>query len=207
MIKKYFAALSATALIGIAPYALAASSTDLTVTGVITPNACTPTLAGGGIVDYGKRSAKDLRPDQATSLGWETLQLTVNCDAATEFRLLPTDNKSGTSYDGSDFGLGFINVDQKLGSFIVRIQDPIADGVAVQPLVSTTNGNTWFASRLMEPNLLSAFGAVGGAATPIAIKDLQTNLRVLARIARADSLDLTNDVLLDGSVTLTIDYP
>jgi hypothetical protein len=184
-----------------------ASSTDLTVTGLITPNACTPTLSGGGIVDHGKLSAKDLKQDQATSLGSETLQLTVNCDAATEFRLLPTDNKSGTSYNNSDFGLGFINVDQKLGSVTVRIQNPIADGVAVQPLVSTTNGSTWFAGRLVEPNLLSAFGAVGGPATPIAIKDLQTDLRVLTRIARADSLDLTNEVALDGSATLSIVYP
>jgi hypothetical protein len=43
--KKYLAALSATALIGIAPYALAAPSTDLTVIGTITPNACTPTVS------------------------------------------------------------------------------------------------------------------------------------------------------------------
>ena len=43
--------------------------------------------------------------------------------------------------------------------------------------------------------------------TPIAIKDLQTDLRIWTAIARADSLDLTNEVALDGSVTLTIDYP
>ena len=76
MIKKYFAALSATALIGVAPYALAASSTDLTVTGIITPNACTPTLSGGGIVDHGKFSAKDLNAGhETTALPTETLQL------------------------------------------------------------------------------------------------------------------------------------
>ncbi|MBD9589625.1 DUF1120 domain-containing protein [Pseudomonas sp. PDM03] len=207
MFKKYFAALSATALIGVAPYALAASSTDLTVTGIITPNACTPTLSGGGIVDHGKFSAKDLKPDQATALPAVTLQLSVNCDAATAFRLLPTDNKSGTSHDGGDFGLGYINGDQKLGLFYVRIRTPIADGVAVQPLGSNNNGNTWFASPVVEPNLLSAFGAVGGPATPIAIKDLQTDLRVTTQIARADSLDLTNEVALDGSATITIAYP
>lgn len=58
--KNYFAALSATALISVAPFAVAASSTDLTVTGVITPQACTPSLSNGGIIDNGKISAKDL---------------------------------------------------------------------------------------------------------------------------------------------------
>ncbi|UCP07244.1 DUF1120 domain-containing protein [Pseudomonas sp. MM213] len=207
MIKKYFAALSAIALIGVAPYALAASSTDLTVTGLITPNACTPTLSGGGIVDHGKLSAKDLQLDNPTRLPLETVQLAVNCDAATAFRLLPTDNRRGTADANYDYGLGFINGDQKLGGFNLNIMTPMADGVAVQPLVSATNGSTWFASSILNPSQLSAFGAVGGPTTPIAIKDLQTELRVRTVIARADSLDLTNEVALDGSVTITIAYP
>ena len=207
MIKKYFAALSATALIGVAPYALAASSTDLTVTGAITPNACTPTLSGGGIVDHGKLSAKDLNQDKPTNLPFETLQLAVNCDAPVAFRLLPTDNKSGTRTGNNQFGLGYINVDQKLGSFDVRFMAPIGDGVAVSPLGSPDNGNTWKNEVYFFNEKLSAFGALGGPTTPIAIKDLQTDLRIWTAIARADSLDLTNDVLLDGSVTLTIDYP
>ncbi|WP_330220783.1 DUF1120 domain-containing protein [Pseudomonas frederiksbergensis] len=64
--KKCFAALSTTALISLAPYALAASSTDLTVTGTITPSACTPSLSGNGVVDYGKISARDLNQDTST---------------------------------------------------------------------------------------------------------------------------------------------
>jgi type 1 fimbria pilin len=207
MMKKYFAALSTTALMGVAPYALAASSTDLTVTGVITPSACTPTLSSGGIIDHGKLSAKDLNQDKPTTLPWQTLQLTVSCDAATAFRLLPTDNRSGTSDDSNDFGLGLINGDQKLGGYVVRIRTPIADGVAVQPLLSATNGNTWFASPFVSPDQLSAFGAVGGPTTPIAIKDLLADLRVSTQIARADSLDLINEVALDGSATITIAYP
>ncbi|MFE4459165.1 DUF1120 domain-containing protein [Nocardia tengchongensis] len=53
-----------------------ASSVDLTVTGIITPSACTPTLTNGGIVDYGKTSAR-------------YSQLTVTCDAATLMALDP----------------------------------------------------------------------------------------------------------------------
>ena len=47
--------------------ALAASSTDLTVKGLITPSACTPALSNAGAVDFGKLSAKDL--NQMKSLG------------------------------------------------------------------------------------------------------------------------------------------
>ena len=95
MIKKYFAALSATALIGVAPYALAASSTDLTVTGIITPSACTPTLSGGGIVDHGKFSAKDLNQTSKLTPS-QTLKLSVNCERQlTVFALTRIDNRAG----------------------------------------------------------------------------------------------------------------
>jgi type 1 fimbria pilin len=207
MIKKCFAALSATALIGVAPYAMAASSTDLTVTGIITPAACTPTLSGRGIVDHGKLSAKDLNRDKPTFLPLETVLLAVNCDAATAFRLSPTDNKLGTVTGPNDFGLGYINGDQKLGGFTARLMAPIADGVAVQPLYSSNHGDTWSRYADLNHGTLSAFGAVGGPNTPIAVKDLLTDLRVSTAIARADSLDLTNDAAIDGSVTITIDYP
>ncbi|WP_256590845.1 MULTISPECIES: DUF1120 domain-containing protein [unclassified Pseudomonas] len=64
--KKYLAALSATALIGVAPFAMAASSVDLTVTGTITPAACMPSISNGGAIDLGKISAKDLNPTTYT---------------------------------------------------------------------------------------------------------------------------------------------
>lgn len=203
MMKKYFAALSATALIGIAPYALAASSTDLTVTGIITPNACTPMLSEGGVVDHGKFSSKDLNQDRWTRLTTHTLQLTVNCDSAIAFRLKPIDKRAGSDADdGASFGLGLINGDenQKLGYFETRFEAPLGDGVAVRALHSYNNGDTWGTFNGLIPNAISAFGAVGGPSTPIAIKDLVTGLQVRTYIARADSLDLTNEVAI-------VDYP
>ena len=49
-------------LIGAGPV-WAASSQDLTVKGVITPSACAPVVSGGGTVDFGKVSVKDLNTD------------------------------------------------------------------------------------------------------------------------------------------------
>ncbi|QAY88164.1 DUF1120 domain-containing protein [Pseudomonas arsenicoxydans] len=208
MMKKYFAALSATALISVAPYALAASSTDLTVTGTITPNACVPLLSGRGIVEHGKISSKDLNQEKNTRLPNKTLQLTVNCDSAIAFRLKPIDNRPGTDTDdGAAFGLGFINGDQKLGFVEARLLRPLGDGEAVRHMFSYNNGGSWGNTNALIPGAISAFGAVGGPNTPIAIKDLVTDFEVRTYIARADSLDLTNDVALDGSVTIDIDYP
>ncbi|WCM50410.1 DUF1120 domain-containing protein [Pseudomonas sp. WJP1] len=207
MIKKYLAALSTTALIGVAPYALAASSTDLTVTGLITPSACTPTLSGSGIVDHGKFSAKDLKQTSETPLPSQTLKLSVNCESATVFRLKSIDNRPDSDSDaGESFGLGKINGDQRLGNFEGVLLASEADGVAVRPLVSRDNGATWHVSSYLRPKTLSAFGSPTTPPAPIAIKDLVTDLQVNTYIARADSLDLSNEVALDGSVTLEILY-
>nr|WP_256345713.1 DUF1120 domain-containing protein [Pseudomonas sp. PD9R] len=63
------------------------------VTGVITPAACITNLAGGGVVDHGKISVKDLNPNSVTILPKYTLHLTVNCDAETRYALSPMDNR------------------------------------------------------------------------------------------------------------------
>lgn len=208
MMKKYYAALSAAVLISAAPYAFAVSSTDLTVTGTITPNACMPSLSEGGIIDHKKISSKDLNRDKNTLLPTKTLQLSVNCDSPIAFRLNPIDNRLGSSIDSGDmWGLGKINGDQNLGGVELRMSHSMADGVSVYPLISYDDGSTWTRSSFMQPIAISSFGAVSGPATPVAIKDLITNLTVYTTIARADSLDLSNDVALDGSVTLEVMYP
>jgi len=192
------------------PLAFAASSTDLSVTGTITPNACTPTLSEGGNVHHGKISSKDLNKDKGTRLASKTLQLTVNCDSAIAFRLKPIDNQGGSDSDkGFSFGLGLINgdVNQKIGYFEARFVASLGDGVAVRPLHSDNNGDTWGSFPGLLPFAVSAFGSVGGPFTPIAIKDLVTDLSIRTNIARADSLDLTNDVAIDGSVTIEVLYP
>jgi type 1 fimbria pilin len=142
--KQYFIALSTAALVSVAPYALA-SSTDLTVTGVITPAACTPTLSNGGVVDNGKISAKDLDQVRETLVGTHPLQLSVSCDGPTQFALKPVDHQAGTAALTSWFG----PLDQRgretgLGSS--QRQNAVADGVAAQAIDSDDAGKTWKAT-------------------------------------------------------------
>jgi len=100
---------------------------DLTVRGIITPNACTPSLSSGGVIDHGKMSAKDLNATQITPLPKVNLQMTVTCDAPVVFALKATDNRAGSG-NASGFGLGRINGTQKLGSYSLTMSAPLADG-------------------------------------------------------------------------------
>jgi hypothetical protein len=204
--KKYLAILSATALIGVAPYALANSTTELTVTGLITPAACVPELSNGGIVEHGKVSAKDLKQTTETLLARHTLQFRVLCDSATLYTLKPIDNRPNTGHDGDLFGLGKINGDQKLGGFQGLIRNAIADNVPATVLNSRNNGDTWVQTSYMRPTTINAFGSPADPTTPIAIKELLADLQISTYIARADSLDLTAEAPINGSATLEIKY-
>ncbi|KAF1028746.1 MAG: Protein GltF [Pseudomonas sp.] len=185
----------------------AASSVDLTVTGLITPSACEPTLSNGGTVDYGKISAKDLRPDQPTFLPTQNLQLTVTCDAATLMALEAKDNREGSDYNNDlmEFGLGLVNGTEKLGAMTVRLLSPVADGVASRTIGSDDGGATWFVERyLMRNNILSVADA--STVAPMPVQLLTSNFEVSPKIAPTSQLTLNNEVAIDGSVTVTVRY-
>ncbi|QHD05312.1 DUF1120 domain-containing protein [Pseudomonas sp. R76] len=202
-----FKTLSAALLLLGSANVLAASSVDLTVTGLITPSACTPTLSGGGTVDYGKISAKDLKPDASTFLPTQVVQFTVTCDAATLMAMEAKDNREGSdaNNDTMEFGLGLINGTEKLGGMELRLLNPVADGVSVATVGSYDGGVTWGAERnLMRNNILAP--AVAGVDTPIPVQLWNADLSVQPFIAKTSGLTLTNEVAIDGSVTLTVRY-
>jgi type 1 fimbria pilin len=209
--NKRLSLLTAALLLTGASSAFAASSTDLTVTGIITPTACTPSLANGGVVDYGKKSAKDLNPTLHTHLGVETIQLTVNCDASTQFALKASDNREGSTSisDSTTFGLGLINTNEKLGFYQLSFMNPVAD-TPVTAMYSQNQGDTW--SRLWDDDGISAafliaFGnRTGSVWTPDFLQNVTVDIAVNTHIAPANSLTLTDEVTLDGSATLQIEY-
>ena len=205
--NKTLNTLLATTLLATAGQAFAASSTTLTVTGVITPSSCTPQLSSGGKVDYEKISAKDLNVDTPTSLPAKTLQLTVTCDAATLMAIEAKDNRegSGNNNDTMEFGLGLINGSEKLGNMTLRLLAPIADTVQARTIGSYDGGSTWFLERfLMRDNILSVANA--STIAPIPVQAFSADLYVEPQIAPANQLTLTNEVSIDGSVTLTVKY-
>lgn len=187
--------------------AFAASSIDLSVRGAITPSACTPGLPNAGVIELGKVSAKDLRLDLPTYLPRQTLEMTVTCEAATLFAIAAQDNREGTesSLDFYNFGLGLINGSEKLGYLTISMSGPTGDGVSVRAIGSQDGGTTWQReSAFMDDGLTSVADMTTLA--PLPVQRLVTGLQVGTVIAPASNLTLTNEVPIDGSVTLTISY-
>ncbi|MDQ0670334.1 MULTISPECIES: DUF1120 domain-containing protein [unclassified Pseudomonas] len=208
MNKHLIAVASALLITGTAP-AFAASTVDLTVKGIITPNACTPSLSSGGVIDHGKMSAKDLYPDRIYPLPKVTLQMTVTCDAPVIFALKATDNRIGSG-SGSGFGLGFINGTQKLGSYSLTLgatgSPPQADGETVQAIGSFDNGVTWERWNSFETGTYLSVATLADASTPRATQQLVTPVAYSGYINRTDGLDLSNEVNIDGSATIEVLY-
>jgi len=193
-------------LLASAAPAFAASNVDLTVKGLITPNACTPTVSAGGMVDHGKMASKDLVQNNPTSLPRVTLQLSIACDASIPFAIKPIDNRSGTSTGTMDFGLGLINGNKRLGRFYLTPLNMRADGVSAQPIASSDGGRTWYGERNWELQTLWGAGAADDATTLLPIKNLVMDLGVNTSIARADQFDFSDEAPIDGSATLEVMY-
>lgn len=201
--------LASAVILAGAGQAVAASSVDLNVKGSITPNACIPSLSNGGAVDYGKLSAKALNVDKNTRLPLEFIQLRVACDAATLFALQGHDNRGGSappSHDGN-YGLGLINGDEKLGSYYVNLEAAVADDVPSRFITSHDGGETW------EPWEGGGLWVGGTTAvsnntsfTPLATKVLTAEMVIGGFIAPTNTLTLTEEVPIDGSVSVTVKY-
>lgn len=197
-------------------HAHAISTVELTVTGLITPMACTPVLSNGGRVDFGKISQKDLNLATGTRLPLQYLTLTVSCNAAGRYALRMRDNRDGTAHVNSEiyYGLGLDASGNKLGMYSVSF-DPrqtVADSLPqIYGTESTTGGVAWRTSNtnpidIGSSSLLGFTDIAGSVAGPSAIQNLSSRLTLEAVINARQNLDLSTDTLLDGSATLEVVY-
>jgi len=181
------------------------------------PAACTPTLSNGGHVELGKLSIGDLSIDKDTLLAPRPLSLSVTCDAPTTFAVRMQDNRQGSATGATDettFGLGLDASRQKIGRYRLLF-DPshiAADSFAhVFNTFSSTGGLPWSSASAritaVGANRYLVFsntsGSTGG---PTAIQHLSATLSLEATIAPLGTLDLGNEVRLDGAGTLEIHY-
>ena len=200
-------ALAASLLMANATTALAASNTDLSVTGMITPNACTPGLSDEGKVDHGKLTKRDLHPDRNTLLPRNTLHLEVRCEGATLFALTTLDNREGSAVIPNHHGLGTTANNENLGSVSMALSNPVADlTTPVRTIVSLDGGATWFVGTQLNHLSLLAVASVDNPTQPLAVTNFDADITLNTRIARADSLTLTDEVPLDGHVTVELRY-
>ena len=73
------------------------STAVLKLKGVLTNNACTPTLSDGAVVDFGTKYISSLSATADNQLGYKDISLTINCSAATKVAWSITDD---TNLDG-----------------------------------------------------------------------------------------------------------
>ncbi|WP_433741502.1 DUF1120 domain-containing protein [Pseudomonas putida] len=203
-------------LISAAPTVLAASAVDLSVNGLITPVACTPSLSNNGLVDYGKISRQDLSLDKRTKLRDQTLDFSLQCTGPARLALLMRDNRDGSAIVNSEiyYGLNHDSSGNKIGLYSLNF-DPASTVVDEWPQVyrtdSTTGGVAWSSSssRSIPIGARSYLGftdVAGSSAGPIGIQSLTSRVIVETVIAPTSELDLGTEVHLDGSATLDVVY-
>lgn len=205
--SKSLNTLIATLMLAGAGNSFAASTIDLSVRGLITPSACTPSLGNGGQFEVGKIAAKDLKVNDYTVLGDHFTQVTVTCEAPTLMAIEPKDNRSGSEAMGEPdyFGLGLINGDEKLGSLSILLEQVFADGVASRAIDSLDGGTTWERHVSIGPDRITSV-ADTGTLTPIPVQAFSARMSLTPIIAPTSGLTLTEEVPIDGSVTLTVRY-
>lgn len=205
--------------------AFAADTADLTVKGVIKPAACTPSFAGGGILDFGTISASTLSATAATALPAKDITLTVSCDAATKFGIETKDNQSGSANSTAGtaivtsssawFGAGKVG-ENKIGAVVISRGSSVnavatGDGQTVDPLDADYGSQTWFATPTLDymradGARVQSWGAVG-TTTPGAYKTVTQPMRVQLSIGKISELPaLTTEVPINGSITFSVKY-
>lgn len=198
------------------PLSLAGSSVELSVDGLITPMACTPTLSAAGLVDFGKISQQDLNLTTGTRLPLKSLNLTITCNGAARYALRMRDNRDGTAHVNSEiyYGLGLDGSGNKVGVYSVKF-DPkqtVADAVPyIYGTESTTGGVAWRTSNrnpidIGANSLLGFTDLEGSTAGPSGIQTLNSTLTLEAVINAKQNLDLSSDIRMDGSATLEVTY-
>lgn len=214
--KHTLTALVAALLIGPTACTFAASSIGLSVSGTITPVACTPSLSNNGQVDFGKISRQDLNIDKRTRLRDETFELTIRCNVPARFALRMQDHRDGSAIVNSEIYYG-LNVDRssnKIGLYSLHFE-PASTVVDALPQVyrtdSTTDGRAWSTSStstipIAAKSYLGFTDIAGSTAGPIAIQSLSSRVTLQTVIAPTSELDLSGDIVLDGTATLEVLY-
>jgi len=205
------------ALLLTAGSALAAGPTaTLQVKGTITPAACTPTLANGGIIDFGATSTSEFSGGNKLVLPRKNISLNVACTGSTKLSFSVTDNREDSVVDvggSAAMGMGRTTDDKKVGDYLIRINTVLADGVAAD-VISSGDQVTWnnFPQNSQRMDKLSSGGsdsnvsvAAAGTLVPVSFENMSMNLSIEPYL-NSEMSSVTEVQQLDGNATLNFDY-
>lgn len=195
--------------------AQASTSAQLVVRGTITPAACNLSLAGSGIIDYGTIRSGELSQTALNPREERSTSLVINCGATpTRFGLSFTDLQAGSKVtnilgagftEAQNFGLGSVGA-RRTGGYSVTLRDLRSSNVPLAPITRIGAGAWQYSDGRVVQTPSQYSWRNGVAATPASINQLTGTLVVRAVINRAQDLDLSRDVSLDGRATLVLSY-
>lgn len=219
------------ALLAITSLPTQAKNIEIKVAGTITPSGCTPTLSGGGSVDYGTMASDTLTFDAYTVLDRKSLDLTIVCDAPVKLALETKNGRPNTlaGVDSEDaksgagvspiktigwlkeaavVGLG-LSGSAHIGGYVISAGGISADGSSGQLIVRDGRSGVWASggTNLYGIGVKRQISwKKGDVAEPAAFQTLTISLNVQAYINKASELDLTKAVVLDGLSTIELVY-
>lgn len=214
------AVLALAASAAVASFSAQAASIDVKVIGTITPGACTPTMAGGGTIDYGTIGAAELSKTNFTLLPEKVVDFTIRCNAPSKVAIRAVDNREssvvpgitmaiGSSFpDVYNYGLGAVSGANVGGYAMLMKQGTFtADTKAVVAIRSSNSGTSWSpttdGSQIKTGTYLTSWASTS-TGLPVAFSVLSGSFSVQAVLNKASALPLTANVTLDGSATLEL---
>ncbi|MFO6492333.1 DUF1120 domain-containing protein [Hafnia alvei] len=210
-------------------------SGKLTVTGEYTPPPCSVALASNGTIDYGHISTSSLHSTYSTNLPIKTLPnaITITCASETSVAINWDDNRSAslaigvmdtlgrykqlepsgtaTGY-GLNLGLGTDSLGQGIGNYVATLSALKIDGTA-QYFASTAatpfqkgSATPTQVFEYMSTRSPLAFNFLDSKGDIAKGKVFSMDYNVMATITETDHIDLSKEITLDGSSTISLYY-
>ncbi|EOF5098339.1 DUF1120 domain-containing protein [Salmonella enterica] len=215
--------------------AYAESTAVLKLQGVLTNDACTPELSGGGIVDFGTHYVYQLSATEDNQLGSKDFTLTINCTAPTKLAWTITDDrpdsKASVSIDnpgwssneplwgnGERFGAGKTAGGVSIGAYALAMNAAAVTAdtgaaKAVTSVIGTNPDSAWkeFGKTGDLDSIKSTSPTIGYTVAdtdliPVAFRNATFPMRVGLAVQDTTTLAITDETDIDGQATITLHY-
>ncbi|HCM1930918.1 TPA: DUF1120 domain-containing protein [Salmonella enterica subsp. salamae serovar 51:c:-] len=227
--KKIFIATAVALSLSAAAQA-AESTAVLKVTGVLTNDACTPELDGGGVVDFGTKYINELSATETNQLGHKDLSFRISCTAPTKVGFTISDDRAdstasitveNTSFTNTDetawtnsirYGVGKTAGGVNIGAYSVALNRSAltADGQPQTALNHSPGDPEWSAwvdsTDLLNHDGVLSYSLGDAAGVPVAFTNAEFPLRIALAVQKTDALAITDNTTLDGQATITLIY-
>ena len=211
--------------LGAAPVA----AVDLNISGLIKPGACTPTLGGAaasGEIVIPTVTASNLNQDKSTQIDSTDFNVTVDCPDGpmrTALRFKDTASEPltanrfsiGLDAEGTQIGATYIQASHSSTNQISYVTNPAGSRAwarMARASTGTPGSGIWLNQNaqidVLQTNsyAIGSLGGVDAVVNPLSTTNARYDLRMRTFVNRADSLRLADDVAIEGSISIDVEY-